>query len=254
MLSRRRIRLVVVQPNFQNPTGTSLGPQRREHLLWLARRHGVPVLEDDAFGELYHHPPPPGSLKRADRHGQVIYLSTFSKTLAPGLRIAWMCGPEAVIARLALAKQYSDLNTNSLGQAIVCRMLSSGRYDVHLDRLRAACRDRVGRLIERLDEMDDVLERDVEPRGGMHVWYRLRTGDARSAVAAAARAGVALQAGTAFYPAGSLGPAGADRIRVSLPVDGLDAIDVGTRRLREALRSLPAAREPASSRHLSVVV
>ena len=239
VISRRRVRLIVLQPNFQNPTGASLSPQRREHILWLARRHGVPILEDDAYGALHYDPPRPDPLKRADRHGQVIYLSGFSKTLAPGLRIAWMCGPEPVVARIAVAKQFSDLNSNSLGQAIVARMLSSGRYDVHLERLREACRDRMRLLLGCLDEMADVVERDLEPLGGMHVWCRLRVADARHAAAAAGRAGVAVLAGPAFYPTGSAGPAGIDRIRVSLPVSGREAIDSGARRLAEALRGLP---------------
>jgi len=254
VLSRRRIRLIVLQPNFQNPTGASLSRQRREQVLWLARRHGVPILEDDAYGALYHHPPAPDSLKQADRHGQVIYLSSFSKTLAPGLRIAWMCGAEPFIARIAVAKQFSDLNTNSVGQAIVSRMLSSGRYDVHLERLREASRERMGLLLRRLDEMSDVLERDFDPRGGLHVWCRLRVGDARYAAASAARSGVAVLAGPAVYPGGSPGPAGTDRIRVSLPVSGRDVIHVGTRRLREALRELPSRKESGPSHHLTVVV
>jgi 2-aminoadipate transaminase len=243
VISRRRVRLMVLQPNFQNPTGACISPQRREHILWLARRHGVPILEDDAYGALHYHPPGPDSLKQADRHGQVIYMSSFSKTLAPGLRIAWMCGPEPVVARIAVAKQFSDLNTNSLGQAIVARMLSSGRYDAHLERLREACRDRMGLLLRSLDEMADVVERDLEPRGGLHVWCRLRVGDARYAAAAAARAGVAVLAGPAFYPAGSAGTARIDRIRVSLPVSGREAIDTGARRLAEALRGLPPRAE-----------
>jgi 2-aminoadipate transaminase len=254
ILSRRRVRLMVLQPNFQNPTGASLGQRRREHVLWLARRHGVPILEDDAFGALNHHPPAPGSLKQADRHGLVVYLSSFSKTLAPGLRIAWMCGPRPVIARIALAKQHSDLNTNSLGQAIVSRMLSSGRYDVHLQSLREACRDRMGLLLRLLDGMPEVLERDLDPAGGLHVWCRLRVSDAQLATASAARSGVAVLAGTAFYPSGSPGSAGADRIRISLPVSSRDAIQAGARRLRDVLRELPPRDETRLSRHLSVVV
>jgi DNA-binding transcriptional MocR family regulator len=253
VISRRRVRLMVLQPNFQNPTGASLSPQRREHILWLARRHGVPILEDDAYGALHYGSPGPDSLKRADSHGQVIYLSSFSKTLAPGLRIAWMCGPEPVVARIAVAKQFSDLNSNSLGQAIVARMLSRGRYDVHLERLREACRDRMNLLLRGLDDMADVVEWDLEPRGGLHVWCRVRVGDARYAAAAAARAGVAVLAGPAFYPAGTAGTAGIDRIRVSLPVSGREAIDAGTRRLAEALRGLPPRAETRPS-PLAVVV
>lgn len=254
VLSRRRVRLMVLQPNFHNPTGASLSASRREHVLWLARRYGVPILEDDAFGSLYHNPPPPQSLKQLDRHGLVIYLSSFSKTLAPGLRIAWMCAPEAVVGRVALAKQFSDLNTSALGQAIVSRMISTGSYDANLDRLRAAIRVRMGMLLHELDAMADVFDRDLNPRGGLHVWCRLRVGDAQIAAASAARSGVAVVGGTAFYPPGAQGAAGRDRIRLTLPVTGKDSIRSGTRRLHEALRQLPARAEQGPARRLAVVV
>lgn len=254
VLSRRRIRLLVLQPNFQNPTGASLSHQRREHVLWLARRYGVPILEDDAYSALYYHPPAPEWLKQADRHGQVIYLGSFSKTLAPGLRVAWMCGPEPIIARIAIAKQFSDLNTNSLGQAIVYRMLSTERYEAHLDRLRVASRERMGLLLGRLDAMSNVLERDFDPRGGLHVWCRLRVGDARYAAASAARSGIVILAGPAFYPGGAESGAGADRIRLSLPAAGRDAIQSGAKRLQEVLQELPARIDQGPSRRMTVVV
>jgi DNA-binding transcriptional MocR family regulator len=254
ILSRRQVRLMVLQPNFHNPTGASLSQPRREHVLWLARRYGVPILEDDAYGALHHDPVAPGSLKQLDRHGLVIYLSTFSKTLAPGLRVAWMCAPEPVIGRIGLAKQLSDLNTNTLGQAIVARMVSGGAYDANLERLRAASRERMGLLLGELDRMSDVLERDLDPRGGLHVWCRLRVGDAQIAAAAAARSGIAVVAGTAFYPSGAQGAAGRDRIRLSLPISGKDSIRAGARRLHEALRQLPVRVDQGSSRRMTVVV
>jgi DNA-binding transcriptional MocR family regulator len=254
VLARRRIRLMVLQPNFHNPTGASLSPARRERVLWLARRYGVPILEDDAYGALYHDPPAPGSLKQLDRHGLVIYLSSFSKTLAPGLRVAWMCAPEPVVGRIALAKQFSDLNTNMLGQAVAGRLLSSGGYDANLDRLRGAVGDRMRLLLSELDGMPDVLERDLDPRGGLHVWCRLRVGDAQTAAAASAQAGVAILSGMAFYPRGMQGTAGRDRVRLSLPVSASDSIAEGSRRLHGALRHLPRRVEPRAARRLSVLV
>jgi DNA-binding transcriptional MocR family regulator len=254
VLARRPVRLLVLQPNFHNPTGASLSQSRREDVLRLARRHGVPILEDDAYGALYHEPPAPASLKQLDRHGLVIYLSSFSKTLAPGLRIAWMCAPEPVIGRIGLGKQFSDLNTNTLGQAIVARMLSSGRYETNLERLRAASRERMRLLLEQLDGMRNLIERDLDPRGGLHVWCRLKVGDAPTATAAAARAGVAVLPGTSFYPRGSQGAAGRDRIRLSLPFSGEDAIPEGARRLQRALEQLPPRVETAPARRVAVVV
>ena len=254
VLSRRRIRLIVLQPVFQNPTGASLSRRRSEHVLWLARRHGVPILEDDAYSALHYDPHAPGLLKQLDRHGLVIYLSSFSKTLAPGLRVACMCGPEPVISRIAMAKQFSDLNTNSVGQTIVSQMISTGGYDDNLQRLRDAARHRMALLLRELDRMSNVLGRDLEPRGGLHVWCRLRVGEAHAAVAMAARSGVAVVAGTAFYPPASPGPAGRDRIRLSLPVSGEDAIKRGLRRLHEALKQLPAASEQPRSPRTGVVV
>lgn len=165
-----------------------------------------------------------------------------------------MCAPEAVVGRVALAKQFSDLNTSALGQAIVSRMISTGSYDANLDRLRAAIRVRMGMLLHELDAMADVFDRDLNPRGGLHVWCRLRVGDAQIAAASAARSGVAVVGGTAFYPPGAQGAAGRDRIRLTLPVTGKDSIRSGTRRLHEALRQLPARAEQGPARRLAVVV
>jgi len=254
VLSRRRVRLMVLQPNFQNPSGASLSQRRREHVLWLARRHGVPILEDDAYGALYHVAPAPGSLKQLDRHRLVIYLSSFSKTLAPGLRVAVMCGPKPIIARIAIAKQFSDLNTSPLGQTIVSRMISSGLYDANLERLRSASRERMRSLLHELDGMPQLLERDLDPRGGLHVWCRLRVGDAQEAATTAARSGVAVVPGTAFYPTGMQRAAGRDRIRLSLPVSGGHAIKVGVRRLRQGLEQLSFGGEQRPARRTAVVV
>src|SRR5262245_37600493 len=102
--------------------------------------------------------------------------------------------------------------------------------------------------------MSGILERDFDPRGGLHVWCRLRFGDSRHAAAAAARAGVVVLAGTAFYPSGSVGAAGTDRLRISLPVSGRDPIDLGVRRLQAALPVLAAQREAGRSGEPIVVV
>src|SRR5450759_4168562 len=137
ILARHRPRLIYTQPTFQNPTGAVMSQERRRRLLLLARRYQTPILEDDPYGEIYFEGKQPQPLKALDSSGQVIYLSTYSKTLAPGLRVAWLAAPEPMIERLSLHKQIFDLNTNALGQWAVAEILQRDNLmDNHLSMLR----------------------------------------------------------------------------------------------------------------------
>jgi DNA-binding transcriptional MocR family regulator len=133
-------------------------------------------------------------------------------------------------------------------------MISSGAYDASLDRMRSAMRDRMRQLLSQLDRMLDLLDRDLDPRGGPHVWCRLRLGDSQTAAASAAQAGVAILGGMAFYPRATPGAAGRDRIRLSLPTSGWESIPEGTERLHGALRHMPRRAEPRVVGRLNVVV
>src|SRR5947209_19967461 len=136
ILARHRPRLIYTQPTFQNPSGVVMSPERRRRLMQLSRRYQTPVLEDDPYGEIYFQEKRPQPLKALDPHGQVIYLSTFSKILAPGLRVAWLVAPEPMIERLSLHKQIFDLNTNAIGQWCVAEILRRGLLDDHLMLMR----------------------------------------------------------------------------------------------------------------------
>ncbi|HLG78269.1 MAG TPA: PLP-dependent aminotransferase family protein, partial [Ktedonobacteraceae bacterium] len=113
ILARRQPRFIYTLPTFQNPTGVILSPERRRRLLQLSKRYQIPILEDDPYGELYFEGKEPQPLKAQDTGGNVLYLSTYSKILAPGLRVAWLAAPEPVIERLSLHKQAFDLNSNA---------------------------------------------------------------------------------------------------------------------------------------------
>src|SRR5207245_9765255 len=102
ILARHRPRLIYTLPTFQNPSGVVMSPERRRRLLLLARRYQTPILEDHPYGEFYFEGKQPQPLKSLDTHSQVIYLSTFSKILAPGLRVAWLAAAERMIERLTL--------------------------------------------------------------------------------------------------------------------------------------------------------
>ena len=126
LLSQRRPRLIIVQSRFQNPTGALMSPERRTHLMLVARRHGVPVLEDDLYGALDLDGGAPPPLKQDDQTGSVVYVSSFSKSISPGLRVGWVIGPQPVINRMVVAKQFSDLSTNAIGQMVVADLLATG--------------------------------------------------------------------------------------------------------------------------------
>src|SRR5205823_6079719 len=137
ILARHRPRLIYTLPTFQNPTGVVMSPDRRRRLLLLARRYQTPILEDDPYGAVYFDEGKrPQPLKSLDTHQQVLYLSTFSKILAPGLRVAWLAAPEPIIERLSLHKQIFDLNTTALGQWAVSEILQRNLIDDHLAILR----------------------------------------------------------------------------------------------------------------------
>lgn len=239
VLARHRPRLVIVQPTNHNPTGVVLSQARRERLLHLARRFDVPVLEDDAYRDLGFGPADrlPGPLKRADRAGSVVYLGTFSKTVLPGLRIAVIVGPQPLLDRFSMAKQFADLNTNAVGQVMLARFIDSGRFEAHLNAARAAYRERRDHLLRELARLAPHLETPPAPAGGFYLWCRLRAGpQARLAAALAAREGVAIVAGEAF----SHGVSAADRVRLSYCGCTADVAAEAVRRLGRALEQLPS--------------
>jgi DNA-binding transcriptional MocR family regulator len=242
VLSRRRIRLIAVQPTFHNPTGVTLSPTRRQHLLALAKRFAVPIFEDDPYRLLAYDGAPALPLKALDRDGSVIYLSSFSKCLASGLRVAWIAAHRAVLSRLVLAKQFSDLNSAGPPQAAVAKFLTSARFDTHLDWSLGLYRERRNAVVEELSAAWPEAVPMGQPKGGFHIWTRLPApGTARQVMAAAARHGVSVVAGVAFYPPNVLGrDAGQDFLRLSFPEVTPEMAREGVRRLREAIAEVSA--------------
>jgi len=160
-------------PNFHNPTGTLMGENRRQELLKLAESAQLPIIEDDVYGDLWLDSPPPPPIKSDDRHGNVLYLGSLSKSLNPGLRIGWIAGPEAVIDRLADLKMQTDYGSSSLSQRAAAEWLSSGLYEKHLANVRKQLRVRRNAALEALEKHLSTFAEWEKPAGGFFIWVKM---------------------------------------------------------------------------------
>jgi 2-aminoadipate transaminase len=238
----RRVTLLYLVPNFQNPTGTLLTQAKRPRLVEWAKRRDMLIVEDDPYGSLYFGDVTSEDETRAirsyDDGGRVIYLSSFSKTLAPGFRVGWMVAPATLIDRFETAKQSSDLMTGSLDQHLVHELLRRGTVDHIAPRLR--------RVYQR---KRDVMERSLQahigndlewmpPKGGFFFWATLPDGtDDVTLLSRALDLRLVVVIGSAFYVDGT----GHNRIRLSFSSCTEDRIEEGVRRLAAAVRGATTA-------------
>jgi 2-aminoadipate transaminase len=233
LIVRHRPKLIYTDPTFQNPTGRTMALKERQDLLKLAARYRIPIIEDDPWRETYLDSPPPLPLYQLDVHNIVIHLGTFSKVLAPGLRLGWLAASEYIIDQLASIKQHENLFNEGLSQIAIAEFLQSGLFDSHLENLRrehAKKRDALRRAAaEHLPERACVLN---NPRGGLHFWCQLMKGmDARRLLDAAVRKGVAFAPGELFYADES---GGRQELRLCFSSVPTNRIEEGIKRLRGA--------------------
>ncbi len=237
-LSSCEVKAIYVVPNFGNPSGRTLSLERRKRLAELAARFGTYLIEDDPYGELRLSGAPVASIReiaeRSPARDRVIYLSSFSKILSPGLRAGWMVMPEAVLQQAALAKQAVDLHTCSLSQRLIASYLADGRLWPRLAVLTAAYRERRDALMQALQRhLGDAICFN-EPEGGMFLWARFAPQvDAARVLRAAIEAGVIFVPGVAFF---------ADHpehntLRLSYSTIDTESAETGAMRLASALRT-----------------
>ncbi|MGD9894145.1 MAG: PLP-dependent aminotransferase family protein [Dehalococcoidia bacterium] len=235
LLLRYRPKLLYTNPTFQNPTGRVLPAADRRDLLGLAARYRLPVVEDEPYRALGFGTEPPPTLFHLDRHDLVIHLSTYSKTLASGLRLGWLAAAPAVVEQLTLIKQRSDVFSPSLPQLVVAGMLRDGRLDAHIETLRLE-------HARRHHAMDAALQRQMPPgsmsfapvTGGIFLWCRLHPSiDGEAVLVEADRAGVSYVRGDLFYA----DRAGAQEMRLCFSATAAARIDEGIRRLAGAVTS-----------------
>ncbi|GER87032.1 GntR family transcriptional regulator [Dictyobacter vulcani] len=245
VLARRQPRFIYTLPTFQNPTGVVMSLERRRRLLQLAKRHQIPIIEDDAYGEIYFNDKAPQPLKALDTYGNVLYLSTYSKMLAPGLRVAWLAAPVPMIERLGLYKQTFDLNTNAIGQWIISELIRRELLDAHLQLARQCYQRKLTLMLEAIETYWPTGGRVYPPTGGIHLWYRL-PGDmrARNLLREAAHERVVFVIGELFHVDGG----GHHYLRLSFASPEEKHITEGIRRIGIAMRRLMARRTPSDER------
>jgi 2-aminoadipate transaminase len=172
LIAAHRPKLIYLVPSFQNPQGTTLPQARRAALAEIAARNRVAILEDDPYGELAFTGAPPRPIA-ATGHGNVLYLSTFSKTLAPGLRIGWLWGDHGIVRKATIAKQAADLHTATLAQRATAHLLTTFDYAGHVAQIREVYQERCQTMLTALAEFMPDGCRWVAPTGGMFVWLKL---------------------------------------------------------------------------------
>ncbi|MGN6503847.1 MAG: PLP-dependent aminotransferase family protein [Pseudolysinimonas sp.] len=222
----RRIKLLYTVPSFQNPMGVTLSWERRMEVLEIARENDILVLEDNPYGLLYFDQAPPQAMRSVDEDG-VVYLGTFSKTLAPGLRVGWAVAPHAVREKLVLANEAAVLSPSSFSQTVISEYLSTADWRGQIDVFRGVYRERRDAMLSALAEQLPSLRWTV-PSGGFYVWLTLPAHlDAKAMLPRAVKELVAYTPGTAFFADGS----GRNAMRLSFCYPTPDFIREGIRRL-----------------------
>lgn len=228
---KHRIKMLFVNPIYQNPTGTLLSPERRAQLLETASALRLPVVEDDPFGLTSYSGEPPLPLKAEDEASGMLYTGSFSRVAAPGLHIGWIVAPQSIIRRLADARRQMDLGFSIIPQHIASEFMAAPTFQPHLEHLRQRLLRKRDLTVQTLNELLPGLVRFQVPQGGLHLWCKLPDEINESRLLEAS-----LERGVAFVP-GSVYGAGPGYVRLAFAKPGDHDIVPGITRLAEAIQS-----------------
>ncbi|WP_419393468.1 PLP-dependent aminotransferase family protein [Cytobacillus praedii] len=232
---KHRIRMIFLNPVFQNPTGTLLRESQQKAILEISSEHGIPVVEDDPYSLMAFSGERVSTLKSMDTHGNVLYISSLSKVVASGLRIGWIIGPRSVIERLSDAKQQIDFGHASFTQWIANDFLESAHFHSHIQKLVKELEMRCNQIVSSLNYfLKDQVEFTI-PQGGIHIWCKLkRDVDEMKLLENAIKQGVIYVPGTTM---------GSEKgyVRFTFAREKEKAIEEGIRRFADALNAAKGA-------------
>ena len=227
----RTIKFLYTIPNFQNPSGVTLSAERRPEILEICKEHNILILEDNPYGLLSFDEPVPPALRSLDEDG-VIYLGSFSKTLAPGFRVGWALAPHAIREKLVLAAEAAILCPSSFSQLVISEYLTQADWRGQINEFRGVYRERRDAMLEALDEHLPELSWNI-PNGGFYIWVDLPEQlDSKAMLPRAVTELVAYTPGTAFYADGG----GRQNLRLSFCYPTPENIRIGIRRLATVIQ------------------
>lgn len=222
-------------PDFQNPTGKTLSLERRQKLVDLAVKYGIPIVEDNPYGELRFEGERLPAIKSFDKEGIVIYLGTFSKTFCPGLRLGWVCASPQILMKYLIVKQGADLQTNSLAQREAAEFMQMNNLNEHIEKIKVVYKKRRDLMIETMKKEFPSNCTFTYPEGGLFTWVKLP-----ESIDAAEVFKLALEQKVAFVPGGSFFPNGGKNNYFRLNYSNMpeEKIVEGIVRLGSVLKSL----------------
>lgn len=233
--SNSNVKLIYAIPDFQNPTGRTWSLERRKELARLATRFGVPVLEDNPYGELRFEGEHLPAVQSFDEQGYVLCTGTFSKTFCPGYRIGWIAGDKELIRKYVLAKQGTDLQCNTLAQMEIAKYLELYDIDAHIEKIRAVYKKRRDLAVETMAAEFPDSVKFTRPQGGLFAWVELPAKiNARDVLEKCLEQNVAFVPGGAFFPHGGR----ENTFRINFSNMPEDRIIEGMKRVGTVLRQM----------------
>jgi len=232
-INKDKIKFIYTIPNFQNPSGVTLSLDRKKHLLEIAEKYDILILEDEAYSELEYTREIIPSIKSMDKNNRVIYTHTLSKVLSPGFRLGWVVGDEELIRKIAIAKQGVDLCTNSFVQLIAEEYIRTGLIDKQIPKIRKMYKKKRDIMIKALEKHFPSGSCWAKPHGGMFIWVSLPNKiNTKEMFLDAIKAKVAYVPGSAFCIDGC----GRDCMRLNFSNTDDDKIEEGIERLAKIIK------------------
>ena len=234
LTENKNVKLIYVIPDFQNPSGRTWPLERRKQFMEIVNKHDVYVIEDNPYGELRYKGDYLPALKSMDTEGRVIYLGTFSKILAPGYRLAWICADKVLIEKFALIAQAAVLQTATISMMVVSKFLDTNDLDAHVDIIRETYKHRCDVMLEAMDKYFPPEAKYTRPDGGLFTWVELPDYiDTKAMAPQALDKLVAYVPGEGFFPNG--GNKHCMRLNYSCMPD--ERIIEGIQRLAEVIKA-----------------